>query len=244
MTAPVGLADLPGLWRRPLIAWPDGRRDEATEVYWLQGPSLYADVRVPPGRPDFSGATTLNDLDWPHIRWLATQEGFAGRLTFDGAYFAWQRALDFQPSAATPDAGRLWFADGMMIEEGRYLPYIEHWHRDGAVPDPCAAVELINAATGQSAILVRAGAWLMLARGRSGVLPPGGSLQECVDTVPIEQARKLIDFEISIAAQSAEGWRIVKSSLPFRESRLLDIAKLARDWRIVASEGNAAAIGL
>lgn len=243
MTTPTGLGDLAGLWRRSLIAWPDGRRDEATQVFWLQGPSFYADLRVPPARPDFSGATSLNDLDWPQIRWLATQEGFAGSLSFDGTYFEWQREIDFQPLTAIPDAGRLWFADGMLIEEGRYVPYIEYWHRD-VIPAPSlsAAASFTSRAKGQNAMLVRAGDWMMLALGRRVVLPNGTSLAECVNAASIEDARVLVDLETSIAASTPDGWRIVKSSLPFREGQTLAVPFAEPDWQFAASEGDISAL--
>ena len=51
----IGLRDVCGLWRRTLIAWPDGRTDAETEVFWLQGPRHYADLRVPAGRPPCAG---------------------------------------------------------------------------------------------------------------------------------------------------------------------------------------------
>ena len=52
------LETMPGLWRRSLIAWPDGRRDTTSFVNWLQGPGLYLDLRQPEGRPDFSGMSS------------------------------------------------------------------------------------------------------------------------------------------------------------------------------------------
>ena len=36
MTLP-RIEDMAGLWRRALIAWPDGRQDTTTFVSWLQG---------------------------------------------------------------------------------------------------------------------------------------------------------------------------------------------------------------
>jgi hypothetical protein len=71
---------LPGLWRRSLLAWADGRRDTTTRVHWLQGPSLYADLRQPEARPSFAGVTGFDDLDTTQIAWMARQEAFAGRL--------------------------------------------------------------------------------------------------------------------------------------------------------------------
>ena len=122
----LAIGDVQGLWRRSLIHWPDGRRDVTTSVTWLQGPNDYADLRVPQQRPDFSGITALNDLTREQMLFLASQEGFAGQLSFDGRFFEWHRHIDYQPKSAMADAGRLWFEDGRMIEEGRDVRYIEH----------------------------------------------------------------------------------------------------------------------
>src|SRR4051794_34826632 len=47
------LATLPlGLIRRSLLEHADGRHDVTTSVFWLQGLSLYCDLRRPADRPD------------------------------------------------------------------------------------------------------------------------------------------------------------------------------------------------
>jgi hypothetical protein len=48
---PVEPGTLTGLWRRSLIIWPDGRRDETTDVAWLQGERASIDLRQPAGLP-------------------------------------------------------------------------------------------------------------------------------------------------------------------------------------------------
>src|SRR5215469_9650934 len=105
----VRLPDLYGLWRRAMIAWPDGRRDTATEVYWLQGPHHYADLRIPPGRPAHRGIACLRDLDWPMLDFMARQEGFFGKLDVAQSIGAWHRAFDYQPDTGVPDRGALAF---------------------------------------------------------------------------------------------------------------------------------------
>ncbi|GLK67195.1 hypothetical protein [Hansschlegelia plantiphila] len=103
----LGLIDVRGRWRRALLAWADGRADRTTLVDWVQGPSFYADLRSPAARPDFTGVAGLTDLTPAQVEWLGGQEGFAGRLGFDGAFFEWGRALDYQPPGPFLDAGSL-----------------------------------------------------------------------------------------------------------------------------------------
>ena len=41
------------------------------------------DIRIPAGRPDFSGVQRLEDCSDAQLAWLATQQGFAGVTTVD-----------------------------------------------------------------------------------------------------------------------------------------------------------------
>jgi hypothetical protein len=59
MQVPDTPASLAGLWTRSLIILPDGTGDATSVVSWLQGLSLYADLRIPAGRPDFRHAADL-----------------------------------------------------------------------------------------------------------------------------------------------------------------------------------------
>jgi len=212
------IESLRGLWRRSLILWPDGRRDTETDVAWLQGPSYYADLRQPPRRPDFRGVTALRHMTKAQAAWAAGQAGFAGRLERDGAFFEWQRALDFRPASGQPDAGSLRLEGGVLIEEGRYAPYVEHWHQGAGARTPCVALRLRDRSTGSEAVLVRAGDTFMYARGRMAALPSGISLTESIEgAASLRAAQDLIDCEISIGRAGLEGWIIKRSSLPFKE---------------------------
>jgi hypothetical protein len=107
------MADLRGLWRRSLISWPDSTLDTTTSVRWLQGTCAYVDLRQPAALGDFSGRRDLADLTMDDCSRLAEQQGFAGRLTFDGTHFEWSRSIDFQPKALHVDAGSLCWEDGV-----------------------------------------------------------------------------------------------------------------------------------
>ncbi len=244
-------------WRRSLIMWPDGRRDDTSAVDWLQGPTLYIDLRRPADRPDFAAMPRLDDLDWKAVTWLARQEGFAGRLLFDGECFEWERAIDYQPKSSAPDVGRLWLENGVMIEQGRDIPYVEHWHRQDVARVPCAAVRLRQQGQGSEGFIVRLGPTFMYARARTLATQAGLSLSECVTRAPsLKDARALIDCEISIGRIESSGWIIARSTLPFREGqpltittpvnrdrmRTTDIAATGdatvRDWDIHEAEGD------
>lgn len=216
------LETLPGLWRRSLLAWPDGREDRTSFVNWMQGPGLYLDLRQPEGAPDFSGAASLSDLRHEEIAWLARQEGFAGELVHEDGWFEWRRDIDFQPQAIYSDRGRLWIEDAVMIEEGKDIPYIEHWHREPIAEGPQWAARLEDRETGQKGAIARLGGLFMIARERACKTPSGLTLSECVEgAADIARARDFVDCEISQGAVTSAGWIVQRSSLPFREGRPL-----------------------
>src|SRR5580700_5540438 len=121
------LADMPGMWRRSLIIQADGVRDTTSQVRWLQARTLFVDLRQGAALPDFLQLRCLDDLSFPDLLQLARQEGFAGRLGFEGDCFEWRRLIDFQPRSLRADAGRLWWEDEILVEAGRDEAYVEHW---------------------------------------------------------------------------------------------------------------------
>lgn len=250
------LETLTGLWTRSLIAWPDGRRDTTTQVFWLQGPGLYADLRQPAPVPGFGRVHRLADVTQDQLDWMATQEGFAGELQFDGEYFEWHRAIDLQPRSDRADRGRLAFEAGLLVEHGESDAYLEHWHRDSIVATATAA-RLLDENDGCIAYLIRVGSLFMYARGRVAPPPAGKTLAAAIATADTPtNARKLLDFEVAFGHIDSGGWRIERSSLPFRSGQTLepcatgrstlsvidsdfDEGTCERHWRIVDLRGHA-----
>lgn len=221
------LETMPGLWRRSLLAWPDGRRDTTSFVNWLQGPGLYLDLRQPEGRPDFTGQNSLSALTPETMMWLATQEGFAGELVEEDGWFEWRRDIDFQPKAIYSDIGRLWIEGDVMVEEGKDIPYIEHWHREPIGSMPLWAARLEDRETGQKGAIARMGSLFMIARERYCAVPEGLTLAECVAGAPdMARAQEFLDCEISQGAVTSRGWFVQRSSLPFREGKSLALARM------------------
>ena len=249
----VSLHDLCGLWRRTLIAWPDGRADTETEVFWLQGPRHYADLRIPAGRPGSAQAACLRDLDWGLLRFMARQEGFFGHLDVVNSIGEWQRAFDYQPSTGAADRGTLAFENGMLVERGIEQPYVEHWSRPSA-PGGAMALALATE-TGTPGCLIAADDAFIYARGRAAPLPHGVTLDRLIDdAASLEAAQDLFDCEISFGRRYGGVWRIERSSLCFREGAALSLAldgdagllavddltpegtRVKRTWRITGHE--------
>lgn len=223
------LKELGGLWSRRLIVLPDGARDDTTWVRWLQGQSLYVDLRQPKDRPDFTGVSCLSGLMPDHMDWLSRQQGFAGELVQTGDIFEWQREMDFQPKAARADRGYLWFEDEVLIEEGVEVAYHEDWVGQHIKTEPMLTMRLTDPLDDTQAQLVRVGDVFMLCRDRQMALPPHMSLRDCVKgCTTIREAQSMLDMEISFGAISRNHWRIERSTLPFREGDDLSVTQLPR----------------
>jgi hypothetical protein len=230
--------NLKGLWTRSLIVWPDGKRDETTQVWWLQGPDFYADLRQPRGAPHFDGVHRLADVTPAQLTWMATQEAFAGELRFDGgACFEWQRGIDLQPRGAYADRGLLWFEADVLIERGVHVDYVEHWHRRSKPAQHFAAARL-SSDDGRRGYLVRVDTVFMYARGTERVLAPNTSLSECVQAAPSHgAASRLLDFEVALGRISTAGWVIERSSLPFRSGQRFDL-RSCDDHRLITTDSD------
>jgi len=117
------MAECSGLWQRTLLIESDGSHDTSSGVAWLQGSTAYVDTR-----------------------------GFAGRLGQHDDVFEWQRLIDVEPPGPHPDAGRMRWEAGVLIEVGVHEDYVEHWVRKDGPAAPCWAI------FAEDAILLRAGA--------------------------------------------------------------------------------------
>lgn len=200
------------VWRRSLLRVPGTADDTTTTVFWLQAARWHADIRIPAGRPDFSGVQRLEDCSDAQLAWLATQQGFAGVTTVDprSQETNWLRLVDFQPPSALPDAGYTEFTQGMLVETGVHADYVEHWHRVPATDNGCAVFRRLD--SDSTELLMTAGSMVMRVRARSaGFGPQGWGSGELL--------RQQLDFEISCGVRNARGWRVQHSTFPWLEGR-------------------------
>ncbi|HEX8058559.1 MAG TPA: 2-oxoglutarate and iron-dependent oxygenase domain-containing protein [Novosphingobium sp.] len=210
-----------GLWQRLLISQPGLPVDTLTQVGWLQGPGLYVDLRQPPAIAGKVQASCLAELLPEEARLLAAQEGFAGSFHLVGDEAEWARAIDFQPAGLLGDRGRLEDHGDLLIEHGIEAVYIEHWQREPETKGaPCWAAQLLSE-DDRLVMLVRCGDRFGYARERALSLRPGECLLDRVSQASAVEARELVDCEIALGTVSAEGWRIDRSTLPWREGALL-----------------------
>ncbi|WP_051965790.1 hypothetical protein [Kitasatospora mediocidica] len=257
---PPSLTDLHGIWRRTLVREADGSTDSTTSTTWLQGPTLFTDLRQPPNLAEAVGGRCLAELDRPQLLVLSTQKAFAGTLEQDGEVFRWVRRIDLHPPASLPDAGTLHFEDGVLIEHGLYEDYLERWEpADRPAADPVGAV-LEDPADGCAGQLVRLGSWFGYVRDRTEPLgtpglPSTPLTERVLGCAGHAEAVTLLDCEVSLGRIRAGRWEIVRSTLPHRVGaelrpeatrsgdalRILDAdpngSGRSREWRLAHVEG-------
>lgn len=214
------MTHLAGLWQRLLLALPGQPVDTLTRVDWLQGPVLYADLRQPVLLGQRVAASCLAELTLAEARLLATQEGFAGRFILRGDEAEWLREIDFRP-CPLGDRGRLEEHGDLLVEHGIGAAYVEHWQREPAARGvPSGSARFLSEADGRAVLLVRHGQRFAYARARAAALRPG-ELEAGLADAGLAEAQALVDCEISLGTVTPQGWRIDRSSLPWRTGELL-----------------------
>jgi hypothetical protein len=189
------IAECTGLWRRTLLIEADGSRDTGTNVVWLQGLSLFVDVRGP-------------------------GEGFAGELDQRLDVFEWTRLVDLQPPGL-PDAGRMSWADDILVEVGVHADYTEHWQREPGPVEPCWGL-LVSAPDEAAGVLLRVGERFGWAYRRAGAVDV--SLGEVTESA----------WRITVSADSSRVGTIVSPRLASGQLRVDDDIA----WEIKESEGS------
>ena len=242
MTAQVPPAYV-GLWKRTLLR-PPTIVDTASTVYWLQTSRWHSDIRIPANRSAQVSASGLAKADRASLDALAGQQGFAGVTVVEEDLCRWERIVDFQPPSGFNDIGRMQFeSPDLMREYGVEQDYFEIWERVSGSTGASLALEREG---DEPVYLTLAGEFAMRVRPRRSRLGPAGSLRSWLGAVDDEEARALLDFEISLAQRGRDGvWRTLYSTFPWLEGRALADADVleaagagaaelhARHWRLL-----------
>ena len=245
---------LQGLWRRTRLRVPAGSGavldDRRTQVWWLQTPHWHADLRVPADRPSFDGVGSLADCSTAQLRWLLTQEGFAGITRVEGvaddtvAACRWHRLIDHAESRVADVGGLRFDADGM-DEWGLEADYDERWIAEDCGPGWSAEGSADEPpGTRLSRLRIRVGRWQMTLRARQLDAASTRTVRHAVATdQPIAREALLAaaDCEISLAEQVGGDWRVRRSTLPWLEGRP---ASDAGPWRALEPTDMSALTGL
>jgi hypothetical protein len=227
------VGDVRGLWRRTVYRRGNEEPDASDDVYWMQGPRFFADIRQPSKAASFKSVGCLRDLEPEHLAQLARQQAFAGTLALDGNLAWWQRTIDLHPQGPFEDRARLQQSGEVIDEFGVESHYFERWERQNLAPGPCWGLRLQSVTDRRDGFLVRVADKLMFARGRAAPLPPGRNLAEILGGIRTHEGKQdLLDFEVSLGCLAAGGWLIERSTLPFKQGKLFSIVRRAASIEI------------
>jgi len=211
----VAIEDLLGVWRRGVLVTPDGRRDETSDVYWLQSLTLCGDIRRQMTPGDDAPIMTA----------------FAGRLSERDGVFRWERTFASPPVAGPPDDGRLSWQGEVLREDGVHEPYWETWIRVAPPAPGDYAAELFEPVEARRGYLLSIGGFAFFgasamtsgeaaAFALRGIGPEGGAI---------------------VLSTSASGWAV--DLPPGPPGSLVRIAErdqqgqvVSRDWFVAALE--------
>lgn len=224
---------LRGLWKRLLIETGDGQRDTETQVFYLQTPTCFGDLRIPADRPDLK-QEKFSSLTQADVLALSRQQGFAGIAQFEQKGFEqgccqWMRYIDYQPPQPVRDIGLLYWKNDILIEEGIDQQYREEWQKVDDGNGDYTALVLIQdgmsdvSATWQASLVI-AGDYFVYSQNRSLPLLPNCTLTDCVlHPAAIQKQQDYLACEISFGRcrSGLVPWEIQRSTIPWREGTAL-----------------------
>lgn len=232
-----------GAWQRDWISRHGGPHEATVTVRYVQTPSVFADLRIPAERAGLAGATSFDELSDEQLAVLARQNGFAGFTTMAGADATWHHEIDFQPADDGVDIGRIErVAEDRMFEHALDGAYVESWSMlGGPGGDRFLAVRVARGDRVEHVLSV-AGSHFVYARAREVALPAGRSITELIARAHATRAAIVGWLDCEISYGRTDGWRVERSTLPWREGKRLGFADriaIAGDGRPVARDAAA-----
>jgi hypothetical protein len=233
-----------GAWQRDWIHRRGAAQDASVAVRYVQTPSVFADMRTAAVRTIPAGVTSFAELSDDQLAELARQNGFAGTTTLDGDRATWHHEIDFQPPSDDVDIGRIEpIGPGAMFEHALDDAYVERWSLRTPDSGPYLAARLVRGGE-TAAILSVAGEHFVYARARETPLPAAGSLSQLIAQTHATREMIIGYLDCEISYGTTAGWRIARSTLPWREGQRAAIADaftvqngklVARDeaWQVV-----------
>lgn len=213
-----------GAWQRDWIQRHGGALDRAITVRYVQTPSVFGDLRIPADRPARSPAASFAELSDDELAALATQNGFAGVTTVDGANATWHHEIDYQPAGGAADIGRIEPAgDGKMFEHGPGGSYVESWSALEPDAGPYFAARLARGGRVDQLLAV-AGGHFVYARARRDPLPPADSIRDAIARTHATREMIIAYLDCEISYGTVRDWQIESSTLPWLQGQRLAFA--------------------
>lgn len=220
-----------GVWQRISLETKGKPADTTTQAYWIQTSALFADMRIPAGRPDFSGRATLAEYSEDDLLWLARQQGIAGMTLAGDGLLHRRRQVDFQPTRGKDNIRRMHFEGDLLVDENLYGTVQEKWRRLAGPEGGVITLRLLEEAETDGRIVPRKGYLLvvsdyfMFVRDRAEFTRHANSLEDLIEAQELgrgEMAR-LLDCEFCFGRRrgGAQPWEIRLSTLPYREGKVL-----------------------
>jgi hypothetical protein len=223
--------DFLGVWQLVSMEARGKPADTTARAYWMQTSALQADLRIPAGRPELSGKTTLAEYSADDMLWLARQQGIAGMTLAGGNLLHRRRQIDYQPTRGRDNTQRMHFQGEMLVEENMHGSVVHKWRRLAGVEGGVITLRLLEEAEADGRIVPRKGYLLVVSdyflfvRDRPEFTRQAASLEDLFEAQDLERDEMIpfLDCEFSFGRRSggSQPWAIELSTLPYREGKTL-----------------------
>lgn len=131
-----------GCFKRKSISFANGKTDEKTHVFWLQGRNLTIDLRLPLEADQVK--KSWQECNASELYRLANYEGWSANSQWSHNQLSWSGGTAFQLHNRWPEPGILSRTGDCMIEFSPSNAYVEDWRIKSCKPGPLISLELIE----------------------------------------------------------------------------------------------------
>lgn len=214
-----------GCFKRKSISFANGKTDEETQVFWLQGRNLTIDLRLPIDADQIK--KPWQTCSQEELYQLTNYEGWSANSQWDYHQLSWSGGTAFQLHNRWPEPGILSRTGDCMMEFSPSNAYVEDWRIKSRAHGTLLSLELIeekNLTTEtcrhQGGALIINGSWAGLVLGRQKALNQTVPKQQLRDLLKSQKynpklAKQIFNFETSVAEGSLDdGYKIKHSTQP------------------------------
>jgi len=214
-----------GCFKRKSISFANGKTDEETQVFWLQGRNLTIDLRLPIGADQIK--KTWQTCSQEELYQLTNYEGWSANSHWDSHQLSWSGGTAFQLHNRWPEPGILSRTGDCMMEFSPSNAYVEDWRIKSRAQGTLLSLELIeekNLTTEtcrhRGGALIINGNWAGLVLGRTEAMHQATPDQQLRDLIKSQRcntnlAKQIFNFETSVAEGSLDnGFKITYSTQP------------------------------
>lgn len=217
-----------GCFRRHSISFADGMTDIETRVFWMQSRALTIDLRLPSRKQPLPVRAPV-ECYADELRLLANCEGWVADSRFESGLLDWSNFSSLQSHNRWQEPAELRRVGNAMLEFAPSGAYVEDWRLQPSDAGYLIGLRLIEERRADGSLvhggggLIICGDYAALVLDRPETLPYEEEPNLLREQVMAGQGnarelQPLLEFEVSLACKSADGYLVTDSNQPAREN--------------------------